>query len=688
MARSGFVLFLGAIGMIASGCGGDCADDKKIDSWMDGDGDGFGSGDVVAVCEFDATHVDNNDDCDDENADLNPDAEEACNGLDDDCNDVIDNGLDLVLFFRDNDLDGYGNGDQVQLMCDRPPGDDAWAPNGDDCDDADNTRNPGATEICNDGIDDDCDELADDADTSVDPDSFTAWYQDTDGDGYGRDGASTTACIGPAGSAPNPDDCDDQKAEVNPDAQEVCGGGDNDCDDLVDDLDDSLDPAGQMEYFADVDQDGFGEPGSSVMACAPIPQFSASDNEGDCDDANEYANPSLPEDRCDSADNDCDVETPDDTDLDLDGFMFCGGDCNDNQALINPDAEELPGDGVDMDCDAMELCYQDVDADGARTTTSVLGADLTCSIAPNANASRPVDCDDNDAAITISGDWELDSDGDGFSDGTTAIHQCTDPGAGYLLAEDGPTDCDDTANTTFPGADVDECNDGVDADCNTLDSCSTCQEWLSTDAGLASGVYALRPTGGMNEQDVYCDMDEDGGGWTLVGSSLTPFNDAGVGYFADVATLTPAGNNPAVFNGLGLLITATSDVRFACKLDPADATFTVDLSFYDVDWYLEMAQAATDGDSCFSDAAAPDATPARRNNLTNVFKATTDAYNSGSLIGEDACNAGQDFTVDFDDAGMNSDESDGTDWGEDDNIAKCGDAGVGGAFFMFVRETE
>jgi hypothetical protein len=56
-------------------------------------------------------------------------------------------------------------------------------------------------------------------------------------------------------------------------------------------------------------------------------------------------------------------------------------------------------------------------------------------------------------------------------------------------------------------------------------------------------------------------------------------------------------------------------------------------------------------------------------------------------VGEDTCDATDDFTVDFDDSGMDSNESDGTDWGEDDGARKCGMSGLEtGTWFIWVRE--
>ena len=75
---------------------------------------------------------------------------------------------------------------------------------------------------------------------------------------------------------------------------------------------------------------------------------------------------------------------------------------------------------------------------------------------------------------------------------------------------------DDTDPLVNPGA-VDACNDGLDADCDTLDSCGSCEEWLVSDATLATGVYPIRPL--VDEFEVYCDMETDGGGWTMVAST-------------------------------------------------------------------------------------------------------------------------------------------------------------------------
>ena len=58
----------------------------------------------------------------------------------------------------------------------------------------------------------------------------TTWYQDSDGDGYGNDAVTTTACDEPVGYSPYRGDCDDGSPGVRPNATEACNGIDDDCD--------------------------------------------------------------------------------------------------------------------------------------------------------------------------------------------------------------------------------------------------------------------------------------------------------------------------------------------------------------------------------------------------------------------------------------------------------------------------
>jgi hypothetical protein len=118
----------------------------------DADGDGFKAREYVAEGE--------EWDCDDNDPEVYPGATEVCDGKNNDCDAGIDeDAVDAVEFYRDGDEDGYGDIGSVVTACSRPPG---YIENGDDCDDSAASAYPGAEEICNDGIDQDCD--ADDSD--------------------------------------------------------------------------------------------------------------------------------------------------------------------------------------------------------------------------------------------------------------------------------------------------------------------------------------------------------------------------------------------------------------------------------------------------------------------------------------------------------------------------------------------
>ncbi|MDZ4384042.1 MAG: MopE-related protein, partial [Nitrospirota bacterium] len=94
----------------------------------------------------------NVDECDDTNPAVNPGATEVCNGMDDDCDALIDEGV-LSTFYQDADSDTYGNGAAASTACFSPPG---YVVNDTDCNDANPSVHPGATEVFYNGIDDDC----------------------------------------------------------------------------------------------------------------------------------------------------------------------------------------------------------------------------------------------------------------------------------------------------------------------------------------------------------------------------------------------------------------------------------------------------------------------------------------------------------------------------------------------------
>ena len=161
----------------------------------------------------DADGVVNNKDCADADAAIFPGAAEICDGIDNDCDglvDLDDDGLDdgIVTCWADGDGDGYGAGEglqrcEISATCVAQDG---------DCDDADPLVVPGAAEGIGDAIDQDCDggELC---------------YQDGDGDGYRPDEETTVAssdlsCDGAGEASPTDPtgDCDDADPSVYPGA--------------------------------------------------------------------------------------------------------------------------------------------------------------------------------------------------------------------------------------------------------------------------------------------------------------------------------------------------------------------------------------------------------------------------------------------------------------------------------------
>ncbi|MCP4918923.1 MAG: hypothetical protein GY913_18610 [Proteobacteria bacterium] len=168
------------------------------------------------------------------------------------------------------------------------------------------------------------------------------------------------------------------------------------------------------------------------------------ESEGDCDDANADAYPGNTETYYDGVDGDCDGES--DYDADGDGWDL-GDDCDDGDATQSPDAEETYYDGVDQDCDGAS----DYDADGDGYDSDVYGGD---------------DCDDEDAD-KYPGAAETYYDGEDENCDDTDEYDAD--GDGYSWDGDGEweegEDCDDVDADTYPGADETD-YDGVDSDCD------------------------------------------------------------------------------------------------------------------------------------------------------------------------------------------------------------------------------
>ena len=120
--------------------------------YLDADGDGYGRpGEGVEACEAPPGYSGDDTDCDDEHAEAAPGVTEICDGLDNDCDEQIDEDQ-LVDAWPDDDGDGYGAEDGHLQACDVPAG---HVERAEDCDDGDPLVFPGATEHC-DGVQNDC----------------------------------------------------------------------------------------------------------------------------------------------------------------------------------------------------------------------------------------------------------------------------------------------------------------------------------------------------------------------------------------------------------------------------------------------------------------------------------------------------------------------------------------------------
>jgi hypothetical protein len=157
-------------------------------------------------------------DCNDNNSSINPGAAEICDGVDNNCDDQIDEGA-TGTFYADGDGDGYGDEASLLEACDQPAG---YITGAGDCNDDDAAISPDAKEVC-DGADNNCDGQIDEGVTSI-------FYVDADGDGYGAGTKTVEACEVTAGYSPTSDDCDDTDPDMSPGASEQCDGIDNDCD--------------------------------------------------------------------------------------------------------------------------------------------------------------------------------------------------------------------------------------------------------------------------------------------------------------------------------------------------------------------------------------------------------------------------------------------------------------------------
>jgi hypothetical protein len=160
-------------------------------------------------------------------------------------------------------------------------------------------------------------------------------------------------------------------------------------------------------------------------------------------------------------------------------------DCDDEDPERYPAATEVPGDGVDQDCDYVDDCYTDLDGDNGGTLPVIDGLTLSCS----ADAGRaPIvgDCDEGNT-LRYPGNTEIVANGvDEDCDNVDSCYTDTDgDNHGTTVVTDGSTidcvtgagaanndDCDDGSRSVYLGA-TETPGDDIDQDCDGVDSCYT-----------------------------------------------------------------------------------------------------------------------------------------------------------------------------------------------------------------------
>ncbi len=406
-------------------------------------------------------------DCAPKDVSVHPGAQEICNGKDDDCNYIVDEGS------ADFDSDGWK--DCVDADDDNDGSEDAA-----DCLPYDSTGKPGAEEKC-DGVDNDCDSTKDEGFSDQDGDG-TADCADPDLDGDGAanvqdncpaapnpaqgdldlDGAGD-ACDGEADGDGIPDGVDNCVGLKNPSQSDLDGDDQGDACDVDDDGDGLADAADNCPLAAnplqqDVDKDGVGD------ACEGDKDGDGTPDAADCAPLDPGMFPGALE-KCDGADNNCNGSVDEGfADADLDALKDCLDPDDDNDQ--DPDTTDCEPMSAAVHHLAAEVCNgKDDDCDGKADEG--LG-DLVCGKGNCLHkvslcaAGKLQTCDPFEGAIEESCDG-VDNDCDGMTDEDQGTSPC---GLGICFhtvkscVQGKVVVCD-----PLEGAALEVC-DGVDNDCD------------------------------------------------------------------------------------------------------------------------------------------------------------------------------------------------------------------------------
>jgi hypothetical protein len=559
---------------------------------------------------------------------------------DSDCDDSDPLVGATATWYSDSDGDGYGDASTISTACTAPSG---YVADATDCDDSDASINPGADEVCDPAdVDEDCDGFADGSDPSLDRDSWSTFYEDSDGDGYGNASSTWLACEQPTGWVTDSTDCDDSDAGTSPGATEICDprSEDEDCDGLSDDADSSTSPASMSTWYEDKDSDGYGDASAPVQACTQ-PAGSVTDT-SDCHDGDASIHPGADE-VCDitDTDEDCDGLSDDAdssvlpvsmsifrADLDGDGFgdasntipacdeaagrVDDGSDCDDSDASINPDADEVcDPSNTDEDCDglsddmdgstdraSMSTWYADADSDGYGDPAS----SYTLCEQPRVSVADATDCDDSDATVNPGADEvcdaaDTDEDCDGLADDldpSVMPSSLTDwyldgDADGFGDASDSSAACEQPTGRVANHGDCDDRDSTIHPDaqeiCDAADTDEDCD-------GLADDDDSDAYVGTMSTW--FSDMDGDGYGDPLATSQACDQP----GRATDSALATDCDDSDDSINPDGQEVCDGYDLDEDCDGLSDDDDPSVDPTSTST-WYAD-----SDGDG-FGDALAP-----------------------------------------------------------------------------------
>lgn len=240
-------------------------------------------------------------------------------------------------------------------------------------------------------------------------------YADTDRDGFGAGMQTVCAETPPSGLTERGGDCDDSDPTTHPAGLEVCFGGDDDCDGVVDE-------GVGLVFVADDDGDGFGSmrpDATTARACTPpegFVQFS-----DDCDDDDPAIHPMASE-LCDELDQDCNGRVDDDPSFAcrVDELVSCRTACGSIGSApcdecLGPAATCTPPTEVcnrlDDDCDGRiddgvrnVLTIEHEGLAGATFVQSVAALEgwiVVAQLADGALAAQPVAADGTPGLVTV-----------------------------------------------------------------------------------------------------------------------------------------------------------------------------------------------------------------------------------------------------------------------------------------------